>query len=191
MKYIKYFEAAKETANDRMLEYADDIVKVLVKYYSTHTGDLCDKIDDIVWNSSAGDEFEETDRELTEEIVRTVISDLEGDWERNIENLLDVYYDCRKYVKNINEDDLESIKEIFAEYSDSGKINISKTSRLSDDRYSVVITMKDVFFNINFEEVFGRIKDLGFENYHVDGIKNGYVESMTIEFWKKLEGDED
>jgi hypothetical protein len=72
-----------------------------------------------------------------------------------------------------------------------GKVEVSKTSRLNDDRYSIVITMKDVFLHINFQEVFDRIKDLGFEHYSVNGIKNGYVESMTIEFWKPLPNDND
>ena len=99
--------------------------------------------------------------------------------------------DCKKFVKHINKDLVEDIKEVFLDYSDMGKVEVSKTSRLGDDRYSVVIKMKDVFFHINFEEVFGRIKDLGFENYHVDGIKNGYVESMTIEFWKPLPKDDE
>jgi hypothetical protein len=72
-----------------------------------------------------------------------------------------------------------------------GKVEVSKTSKFNDDRYSVVITMKDVFFHINFEEVFGRIKELGFENYSVNGVKNGSLESMTIEFWKPLPKYED
>ena len=44
---------------------------------------------------------------------------------------------------------------------------------------------------INFEEVFGRIKELGFESYSVNGVKNGSLENMTIEFWKPLTKKED
>ena len=72
-----------------------------------------------------------------------------------------------------------------------GKVEVSKTSKFNDDRYSVTITMKDIFFKINFEEVFGRIKDLGFESYAVNGVKNGSSENMTIEFWKPLPKDDE
>jgi hypothetical protein len=72
-----------------------------------------------------------------------------------------------------------------------GKVEVSKTSKFNDDRYSVTIYMKDIFFKINFEEVFGRIKELGFESYHVDGIKNGSSENMTIDFWKPLPDEDD
>jgi hypothetical protein len=67
-----------------------------------------------------------------------------------------------------------------------GKVEVSKTSRLNDDRYSVKIYIKDILFKINFEEVLDRIKELGFESYHVDGVKNGSSENMTISFWKPL-----
>lgn len=191
MRYLKYFES-KETSQEKLIKYADDIVKVITSYYATHTGDLCDQIDEILWNTSNVDlEGWENDGVLTEEMMRGVIEDYKGASNRLIDNLLDVYYDCRYFVKHINKDLVEDIKEVFLDYSDMGKVEVSKTSRLGDDRYSVVIKMKDVFFHINFEEVFGRIKDLGFENYHVDGIKNGYVESMTIEFWKPLPKDDE
>lgn len=191
MRYLKYFES-KETSQEKLIKYADDIVKVITSYYATHTGDLCDQIDEILWNTSNVDlEGWENDGILTEDMMRGVIEDYKGASNRLIDNLLDVYYDCRYFVKHINKDLVEDIKEVFLDYSDMGKVEVSKTSRLGDDRYSVVIKMKDVFFHINFEEVFGRIKDLGFENYHVDGIKNGYVESMTIEFWKPLPKDDE
>lgn len=191
MKYLKYFES-NETSQEKLIKHADDIVKVITAYYATHTGDLCEQIDEILWNSSNVDlEGWENDGILTEDMMRGVIEDYKGAWSREIEKLLDVYNDCKKFVKHINKDLVEDIKEVFLDYSDMGKVEVSKTSRLGDDRYSVVITMKDVFFHINFEEVFGRIKDLGFENYHVDGIKNGYVESMTIEFWKPLPKDDE
>lgn len=184
MKYIKYFEAAKETANDRMLEYADDIVKVLLQYYKTHSDDLCSRIDEIVWSSSAGDEFGETG-ELTEEMIRTVIEDLEGGWERNIQNLLDTYYDCSEYVKHIKEDDLESIREIFAEYSDLGEINISKTSERNDNRYKIHLYSDDnIFLKVDFREVFGRMSDIGFVDYNVKANSGGYLE---MEFWKTFD----
>jgi hypothetical protein len=191
MRFLKYFEAKAEDPKERLIKYADDIVKVITTYYSTHTGDLCEQIDEILWNTSNVDlDGWENDGVLTEEMMRGVVEDYKDSWDREIEKLLDVYYDCKHFVKYVNKDLVEDIKEIFLDYSDMGKVEVSKTSKFNDDRYSVTIYMKDIFFKINFEEVFGRIKELGFESYHVDGIKNGSSENMTIDFWKPLP-DED
>lgn len=192
MRFLKYFEAKSEDPKERLIKYTDDIVKVITTYYSTHTGDLCDQIDEILWNTSNVDlDGWEADGVLTEEMMRGVVEDYKGAWDREIEKLLDVYYDCKHFVKYVNKDLVEDIKEIFLEYSDMGKVEVSKTSKFNDDRYSVTIYMKDIFFKINFEEVFGRIKELGFESYHVDGIKNGSSENMTIDFWKPLPDEDD
>jgi len=192
MRYLKYFEAKAEDPKERLIKYADDIVKVITTYYSTHTGDLCEQIDEILWNTSNVDlDGWEADGVLTEEMMRGVVEDYKGSWDREIEKLLDVYYDCKHFVKYVNKDLVEDIKEIFLDYSDMGKVEVSKTSKFNDDRYSVTIYMKDIFFKINFEEVFGRIKELGFESYHVDGIKNGSLENMTIDFWKPLPVEND
>ena len=192
MKFLKKFEAKSEDSKEKLIEYADDIVKVITTYYSTHTGDLCDQIDEILWNTSNVDlDGWENDGVLTEEMMRGVVEDYKGAWSREIEKLLDVYYDCRHFVKHVNKDLVEDIKEVFLEYSDMGKVEVSKTSRLNDDRYSVKILMKDILFKINFEEVLDRIKELGFEHYYIESVKNGYIESMTIEFWKPLPKDED
>jgi hypothetical protein len=191
MRFLKYFEAKSEDPKERLIKYTDDIVKVITTYYSTHTGDLCDQIDEILWNTSNVDlDGWEADGVLTEEMMRGVVEDYKGAWDREIEKLLDVYYDCKYFVKYVNKDLVEDIKEIFLEYSDMGKVEVSKTSKFNDDRYSVTIYMKDIFFKINFEEVFGRIKELGFESYHVDGVKNGSLENMTIDFWKPLPEEE-
>jgi hypothetical protein len=191
MKFLKKFEAKSEDSKEKLIEYADDIVKVITTYYSTHTGDLCDQIDEILWNTSNVDLHGwENDGVLTEEMMREVVEDYKGAWSREIEKLLDVYYDCRHFVKHVNKDLVEDIKEVFLEYSDMGKVEVSKTSRLNDDRYSVKIYIKDILFKINFEEVLDRIKELGFEHYSIECVKNGYIESMTIEFWKPLPEEE-
>ena len=191
MRYLKYFES-RETSQELLDKYDDDIVKVITTYYSTHTGDLCDQIDEILWNTSNVDlDGWENDGVLTEEMMRVVVEDYKGASNRLIDNLLNVYYDCRYFVKHISKDLVEDIKEVFLDYSDMGQVEVSKTSKFNDDRYSVMIRMKDIFFQINFEEVFGRIKDLGFESYAVNGVKNGSSENMTIEFWKPLPKDND
>ena len=192
MRFLKYFEAKAEDPKEKLIEYADDIAKVITTYYSTHTGDLCDQIDEILWNTSNVDlDGWENDGVLTEDMMRGVVEDYKGAWNREIEKLLDVYYDCIPFVKSLSKDLVEDIKEVFLEYSDMGQVEVSKMSRLNDDRYSIKMNIKDIFFKINFEEVFGRIKELGFESYSVNGVKNGSLENMTIEFWKPLTKKED
>jgi hypothetical protein len=188
MRFLKYFES-KETPKELLVKYADDIAKVLTTYYSTYIhGDLCDQIDEILWNSSNVDlDGWENDGVLTEDMMKQVVEDYEGAWSREIEKLLDVYYDCIPFVKLVNLK--KDIEEVFLEYSDMGTVIVAKNSKFNDDRYEVNISVKDIFFHINFHEVFGRIKDLGFESYHVDGVKNGSSEYMKIEFWKPLPKD--
>jgi hypothetical protein len=189
MRFLKYFES-KETSEDLMLKYADDIVRVYVTYDKEFNDDLNYKLSEVVWNTSVGDEYGETGV-LTEEMMRRVIEDHKGAWRHSIDQLLNVYYDCKPFVDSLNKDLEKDIQEIFLEYSDVGQVQVSKTSKFRDDRYAVDIRMKDIFFQINFEEVFGRIKDLGFESYHVDGVKNGSTEYMKIEFWKPLPKQDD
>lgn len=191
MRYLKYFES-RETSQEKLIEYADDIVKVITTYYSTHQFDLCDQIDEILWNTSNVDiDGWENDGVLTEEMMRGVVEDYKGASNRLIDNLLNVYYDCIPFVKLVNKNLVEDIKEVFLEYSDMGQVEVSKTSRLNDDRYSVNMYIKDILFKINFEEVLNRIKELGFEHYSIECVKNGYTESMTIEFWKPLPKDKE
>lgn len=187
MRYLKYFES-KETPYELLDKYEDDIIKVLSKYYKTHTADICDQIDELIWNSSedAAERLDDIET-VDEECVRLLVNDLKSGGTRNVENLLDIYYDCIPFVKNISEDLTYKLQEIFYDYSDDAKaFRILKTSKFNDDRYEVHIAMKDIFFKINFEEVFGRIKDLGFESYSVNGVKNGSSENMNLEFWKPL-----
>ena len=186
MRFLKYFES-KETPQELLVKYSDDIARVLTTYYSTHTGDLCEQIDEIIYsNANDTDEFVnfEYNGEVTEDLMDQIISNLQGT--RDIDNLLNVYYDCIPFVKLSNVDLKKDIEEVFLEYSDMGIVKVAKSSKFSDDRYEVNISVKDIFFHINFEEVIGRIKDLGFENYSVNGVKNGSSEYMKIEFWKPL-----
>ncbi len=185
MRYIKYFES-KETPKELLIKYADDIVKVITTYYSTHTGDLCEQIDEIIWNTEAGDEFDETGK-LTENMMMIIVEEYKSSASnRDIEKLLNLYYDCRPFVKSINQDLTTSIEEIFFEYSDEGNCRILKTSKFNDDRYEVDIKMKDIFLRFNFQEVVQRMKDLGFDSYSVYGVKNGSSENMKFVFWKPL-----
>jgi hypothetical protein len=193
MKYLKYFEAAKETPQKLMLKYADDIVRVLPLYYNSYSTDsLHNQIDELIWECREADRLRVDDEVLSEEVVRQLIDDLTGPGTfsvRYIEKLLDIYYDCLPHTKSIDVNIVKDIEEVFLDYSDMGEVKVEKTSKFNDNRYEVAITMKDIFFKINFEEVFGRIKDLGFESYHVDGVKNGSSESMNISFWKPLPKD--
>jgi hypothetical protein len=188
MKFLKYFES-QESPEELMLKYADDIVRVYVTYDKEFNDDLSYRLSEVIWNTSVGDEYDETGV-LTEEMMRRVIEDHKGAW-REIGKLIYVYYDCKPFVDSLNKDLEKDIQEIFLEYSDMGQVKVSKISKFGDDRYSVNIRIKDIFFQINFEEVFGRIKDLGFESYGVDGVKNGSTEYMKIEFWKPLPKDKE
>jgi len=189
MKYIKYFEA-KETSYDLVEKYEEDIIKVLSKYYATHTADLCDQIDELIWSSSedASERLNDNENSIAdEECIRILVNDIKSGSNRDAETLLEIYYDCRTFVKLVSEDLTQKLQEIFYEYSDDAKsFRILKLSRYNDDRYEVHIEMKDIFLNISFEEVFGRIKDLGFENYSVNGVKNGSSENMNLQFWRPL-----
>ena len=89
MRFLKYFEAKSEDPKERLIKYTDDIVKVITTYYSTHTGDLCDQIDEILWNTSNVDlDGWEADGVLTEEMMRGVVEDYKGAWDREIEKCL-------------------------------------------------------------------------------------------------------
>ena len=187
MRFLKYFEA-KETLKELLVKYTDDVVRVLPLYYNSHSTDnLHNEIDELIWDCREADRLRGDAEVLTEEVIRQLILDLlarSGDYD--IDKLLNIYYDCLPHTKSIDPNIEKDIEEVFLDYSDMGEVNVSKVSKFSDNRYEVIIKMKDIFFKINFEEVFGRIKELGFESYHVDGVKNGSLESMTISFWKPL-----
>lgn len=185
MRFLKYFES-KETPQELLVKYADDIVRVLPIYYNSHSVDsIHNQIDELIWDCREADELRGDSEVLTEEVIRQLIDDITG-LTRYIDKLLEIYYDCIPFVKLSNVDLKKDIEEVFLEYSDMGIVKVSKSSKFSDDRYEVNISVKDIFFHINFEEVIGRIKDLGFENYSVNGVKNGSSEYMKIEFWKPL-----
>ena len=196
MKFLKYFEAAtymggSATPQELMLKYADDIVRVLPLYYNSHSTDsLHNQIDELIWDCREADRLRGNAGVLSEEVVRQLIEDLRGNF-YEIDKLLNIYYDCLPHTKSIDPNIEKDIEEVFLEYSDMGEVKVEKISQFNDNRYEVTITMKDIFFKINFEEVFGRIKELGFESYHVDGVKNGSSESMNISFWKPLPKDKE
>lgn len=196
MRFLKYFEAAtymggSATPDELMVKYTDDIVRVLPLYYNSHSTDsLHNQIDELIWDCREADRLRGDAEVLSEEVVRQLIEDLRGNF-YEIDKLLNIYYDCLPYTKSIDPNIEKDIEEVFLEYSDMGEVKVEKISQFNDNRYEVTITMKDIFFKINFEEVFGRIKELGFESYHVDGVKNGSSESMNISFWKPLPKDKE
>ena len=192
MRFLKYFEA-KETLKELLVKYTNDIIRVLPLYYNSHSTDnLHNEIDELIWDCREADRLRGDAEVLTEEVIRQLILDLltrSGDYD--IDKLINIYYDCLPHTKSLDPNIEKDIEEVFLDYSDMGQVDVSKTSKFNDNRYEVAITMKDIFFKINFEEVFGRIKDLGFESYHVDGVKNGSTEYMKIEFWKPLPNEEE
>jgi hypothetical protein len=182
MRYLKYFESKENTPLEELNQDFEDIVKVLTKYYKTHNDHICSEIEEIIWNTSAGDELDETGV-VTEDLMRQALEDYKSASNRDITKLLDTYYDCYIYVKNLNEDLTESIEEIFYEYTDSvNDHRISKTSHEHDDRYTIYIPKKNILLNINFNEIIKRMEDLGFIDYLVKASN----EHISIEFWRKL-----
>lgn len=192
MRFLKYFEA-KEELKELLVKYTDDVIRVLPLYYNSYLACLLhNEIDELIWDCREADRLRGDAEILTEEVIRQLILDLldrPGDYD--IDKLLNIYYDCLHHTKSIDPNIEKDIEEVFLDYSDMGEVNVSKVSKFNDNRYEVIIKMKDIFFKINFEEVFGRIKELGFESYHVDGVKNGSSESMTISFWKPLPKDKE
>ena len=187
MRFLKYFEA-KEELKELLVKYTDDVIRVIPLYYNRHSTDMLhNEIDELIWDCREADRLRGDAEILTEEVIRQLILDLltrPGDYD--IDKLLNIYYDCLPHIKSIDPNIEKDIEEVFLDYSDMGQVSVSKISKFGDNRYEVTITIKDIFFKINFEEVFGRIKELGFESYHVDGVKNGSSEYMKIEFWKPL-----
>lgn len=188
MKYLKKFYESKETPNELIVKYEEDIIRVLPLYYNNHSVDnLHNVIDELIWEFREVDDLRGEYEFLSEEVVRVLVDELKSSLStRLINKILDVYYDCLPNVKSIDKNIIKDIEEIFLEYSDMGEVKVNKKSQYNDNRYEVDMKIKDIFFKINFEEVFGRIKDLGFESYCVDGVKNGSTEYVKIEFWKPL-----
>jgi hypothetical protein len=192
MKHLKYFEAKRKTPQELLSEYADDIVRVLPLYYNNYSTDsLHNQIDELIWECREADRLRGDAEVLSEEVVRTLINEIlpyPGDANahfqiRDVDKLLNIYYDCLPHTKHINKDKIEVLKEIFFDYSDDGEISISKTSKFNDERYEVRLKLKDVFLKINFEEVMGRVKEFtGIETYHITGTKD----LITIELFKPL-----
>jgi len=188
MRYLKYFEAAKERPEDRMIEYQDDIIDVLSKYHDQYDDSLSKQIDEIIWDSEdATNRFDEIGK-IDDECIRILINDLKGSWDRNINKLLDVYYDCRGVIKSEKGNIMQDLKEIFNDYEFVGKVRTSKSSDRGDDRYVVNIESDDILLKLDFNEIINRVKQItGLENISYSGTKD----SISIEFYKELEKSED
>ena len=188
MKHLKYFESKKKNPQELLIEYADDIVRVLPLYYNNYSTDsLHNQIDELIWECREAARLRDAEWNvdvLSEEVVRQLIDDLTDHNTRYVEKLLDIYYDCLPHTKHINKDKIEILREIFFDYSDEGgEILISKTAKFSDERYQVRLELENVFLKINFEEVVSRVKEfMGIESYHITGTNH----LITIEFWKPL-----
>ena len=80
MRFLKYFES-KETPQELLVKYADDIVRVLPIYYNSHSVDsIHNQIDELIWDCREADELRGDSDVLTEEVVRQLIEDLTGNF---------------------------------------------------------------------------------------------------------------
>lgn len=186
MRYLKHFEAKYDPKAD-LIKYADDIVRVFTLYYQTHDDYLCRQIDELIWNSSVNIDQFENDGILTEDLMREVFEDYRNSGMRDIENILNIYYDCIPFIKVLSEETKKKIEEVFYDLTDNGDYRISKDSSNNDDRYIVDIKLKDAFFKISFEEIINRLEDLGFEGFSFKGTRNtNQIDNINIIFWRKL-----
>ncbi len=188
MKYLKHFES-KETPEDLMVEYQDDIINVLSTYYNKYDDNLTQQIDELLWNCEEANERNDDIGGIDAECIRIIIDDLKGTWDRNINKMLDIYYDCRAILKSEKGDLMQDIKEIFADYEFVGKVRVKKSADRGDDRYTIDIDAQDVLLKLDFNEIINRVKDItGLEKISYQGSKD----SIKLEFYKEYESsDED
>lgn len=188
MKYLKHFES-KETPESLMLEYKDDIIDVLSRYYSNYEDELTSQLEEIIWD--CGQEVSDrldNNGTIDSETIRMAIDSLEGSWSRSIQKLLDLYYDCRGVMKAEKGDLIQDIREIFADYEFIGKVKVGKSSNRNDDRYIIDINSDDVLLKLDFSEIINRVKSItGLENIDYQGTKD----SIRMEFYKERESTEE
>jgi len=188
MKYLKHFES-KETPESLMLEYKDDIIDVLSRYYSNYEDELTSQLEEIIWDcgQEVSDRLDNTGT-IDSETIRMAIDSLEGSWSRSIQKLLDLYYDCRGVMKAEKGDIIQDIREIFADYEFIGKVKVGKSSNRNDDRYIIDINSDDVLLKLDFNEIINRVKSItGLENIDYQGTKD----SIRMEFYKERESTEE
>lgn len=188
MRYLKYFES-KETPESLMIEYKDDIIDVLSRYYINYEDNLTSELEEIVWDcgEEVSERFDNTGT-IDSECIRMVIDNLYGSWSKNIQKLLDLYYDCRGVMKAESGDIIQDIKEIFADYEFIGKVKVAKSSNRNDDRYIIDIDSVDVLIKLDFNEIINKVKNItGLENIEYQGSKD----SIRLEFYKEHESTDD
>jgi hypothetical protein len=191
MKYLKKYES-KVDAYQELLDNREDIIKVFMEYCNTYDDKTKNMIMDLLWDSSlAADRIEAINArgaKIDEECFRLLMVDMDSDRSNRhkhmglsrSKNILDIYKHCKSYLGNKN--NIDSIKDIFTEYSDTGKVSIYKSSDKNDDRYIIIIWIEDILLNINFHEILGRMEDMiGLSNYSYEG-RYDYIK---MEFWKK------
>lgn len=187
MKYLKHFES-RQRPESLMIEYQDDIINVLSKYHERYDDNLTQQIDELLWECEEASERYDEIGTIDSECIRIIIENLKGAWDRHIQKLLDIYYDCRGVIKSESSDLMQDIKDIFADYEFIGKVNVRKSADRGDDRYVIDLNADDVLLKLDFNEVISRIKQItGLENISYNGTKD----SIRIEFYKDYENSDD
>jgi len=185
MKYLKAYESKSSHKKD-ILDNKDDIIKVLADYYSIYDDNITSEIEDLIWETDPSAARMQDIDDIDEECIRLLLSNLDSLWESGLKKILDIYNNC-KYFLDKRTSNIDDIKDIFLEYSDIGKVSVTKSSDKHDDRYVINIEVEDILMKIDFQEVLGRMRDIaGLSDYTYSG---GF-DNLIIEFYKKI-NDED
>lgn len=185
MKYLKLFETLSDDIKE-LKENKEEIANVLIYYYDNFFDNNSEEIAKFVYNygrdEDIADSFVNTDILTKEEIYEAIDNLISPSTWLNIRIFLELYYDCYHLYYTKDDKIQNYIKEVFLEYSDMGEITYSRLSDQDNDTYKVEINAKNVITEFIFAEVFGRLSDVGFSNFKINGKKNNKQESLTITF---------
>ena len=135
-------------------------------------------------------ELEQTGK-LSKEIVTSMVDfyiDNPG-IRREIENLLNLYYDCNYALSKNSDDVVDNIRDIFSEYLDDKKATFYKTLDRWDNRYIIEIKQDNILKSLDFNEIMGRIEEfVGLEQINYSG-NNHFIKFEFFESYP--EEDED
>ncbi len=187
MKYIKKVSEAHYPSFDghdyrgghskELEEKRENIADVLVWYYANFSDELCNQIAEIVWSVCNDDSAFVTTDVLSKEDIYNLVDSYQSKFTYYQKDLLDLYQRCL-YFYNSQDDSLSYIKEVFLEYSDFGKVFYNRKGEDYYDTYEVTIRGDKIFSEIDFMEIFGRLGEIGYKNFKIQGEKldkNSYI----------------
>ena len=190
MKYLKPFFEAKDILSE-LKGNKDDIIRVFFEYSKLYIDGNTEALYEFIYNVSEEyisieqmNEFYDN-YNLTKEMVTSMVDfyiDNPG-IRREIDNLLNLYYDCNYALGKNSNDIVDNIRDIFAEYLDDKKASFYKSSDKYDNRYIVEIKQDDILKTLDFNEIMGRLDDLvGLPQINYSG-NNHFIKFEFFESW--------